>query len=238
MYEEASMAYTSSADWQFDIPTSGSKRLPPAARYVESLTHQGYGFEAAIADLIDTSIDAGARNVVISFLRDSDRLVSLLVVDEGHEMNDEALDTTMTVGGREGYSASALGHFGAGLKAASPSHAESLTVVSRAKRSPAAGRRWLTSHAQADVTCDIVDPPPDTPYVHQLRRGAVLLYSVADPELGAPAELVTGGQADPAKIVMAAAFIPATDPMARPAPFVHFRTIDSAYEGQAIVEAT
>ncbi|MFD3912844.1 ATP-binding protein [Streptomyces sp. NPDC058603] len=152
------MAYMPSADWQFDIPTSGSKRLPPAARYVESLTHQGYGFEAAIADLVDNSIDAGARNVVISFLRDSDRLVSLLVVDDGHGMNDEALDTAMTVGGREGYSATALGHFGAGLKAASLSHAESLTVVSRTKRSPAAGRRWLTSHAQADFTCDIVDP--------------------------------------------------------------------------------
>ncbi|MFD7088118.1 ATP-binding protein [Streptomyces sp. NPDC059896] len=152
------MAYTPSAGWQFDIPTSGSKRLPPAARYVESLTHQGYGFEAAIADLVDNSIDAGARNVVISFLRDSGRLVSLLVVDDGHGMNEEALDTAMTVGGREGYSATALGHFGAGLKAASLSHAESLTVVSRTKRSPAAGRRWLTSHAQADFTCDIVDP--------------------------------------------------------------------------------
>lgn len=111
--------YQPSADWQYEIPTTGSKRLPPAARYVESLTHQGYGFEAAIADLVDNSIDAGARNVVVSFLRDDDRLAGLLVVDDGCGMNDEALDTAMTVGGREGYAASALGHFGAGLKAAS-----------------------------------------------------------------------------------------------------------------------
>ncbi|MFD5031921.1 ATP-binding protein [Streptomyces sp. NPDC058405] len=152
------MAYRPSADWQFDVPTSGSKHLPPAARYVESLTHQGYGFEAAIADLVDNSIDAGAHKVVISFLRDANRLVSLLVIDDGHGMNDNALDTAMTVGGREGYSATALGHFGAGLKAASLSHAESLTVVSRTKRSPSTGRRWLTSRAQADFTCDIVDP--------------------------------------------------------------------------------
>ncbi|MFE3737430.1 ATP-binding protein [Streptomyces sp. NPDC059134] len=151
------MAYKPSAEWQFDIPTSGSKRLPPAARYVESLTHQGYGFEAAIADLVDNSIDAGASKVVISFLRDSDRLVSLLVLDNGHGMAEEALDTAMTVGGREEYTANALGHFGAGLKAASLSHAESLTVISRTKRTPAAGRRWLTSRAQADFTCDIVD---------------------------------------------------------------------------------
>ncbi|MFD4899863.1 ATP-binding protein [Streptomyces sp. NPDC058411] len=150
--------YQPSSDWQFEVPTSGSKRLPPAARYVESLTHQGYGFEAAIADLVDNSIDAGASKVVISFLRDEDRLVSLLVVDDGQGMNDEALDTAMTVGGRQEYEENALGHFGAGLKAASLSHADSLTVISRTKRSPSTGRRWLTARAQADFTCDIVDP--------------------------------------------------------------------------------
>ena len=150
--------YQPSADWQYEIPTTGSKRLPPAARYVESLTHQGYGFEAALADLVDNSVDAGARNVVISFLRNEDRLVSLLVLDDGSGMNDEALDTAMTVGGRQEYEQGALGHFGAGLKAASLSHADSLTVISRTRRSSAVGRRWLTARAQADYTCDIVDP--------------------------------------------------------------------------------
>ncbi|WP_330238903.1 ATP-binding protein [Streptomyces sp. NBC_00525] len=150
--------YQPSADWQFEVPTTGAKRLPPAARYVESLTHQGYGFEAAIADLVDNSIDAGARNVVVSLLRDDDRLVSLLVIDDGCGMDDAALDTAMTVGGRQGYGEAALGHFGAGLKAASLSHAGSLTVISRTKRSPSTGRRWLTARAQADFSCDIVDP--------------------------------------------------------------------------------
>lgn len=155
--------YEPSSDWQFDIPTSGSKRLPPAARSFESLAHQGYGFEAAMADLIDNSIDAGARNVVVSFLRDTgerggrDRLVGLLVIDDGHGMDETGLDTAMTVGGRARYAAGALGHFGAGLKAASLSHADALTVISRTKRSPSAGRRWLTARAQADFTCDIVD---------------------------------------------------------------------------------
>ncbi|WP_019886662.1 ATP-binding protein [Streptomyces purpureus] len=152
------MPYTPSSDWQFDVPTQGSKRLPPAARYVESLSHQGYGFEAAIADLIDNSIDAGARNVVVSLLRDRDQLVSLVIVDDGGGMDDAALDVAMTVGGRESYSDTALGHFGTGLKAASLSHADALTVISRTKRSPSTGRRWLTAHAQADFSCDIVDP--------------------------------------------------------------------------------
>ncbi|GAA4030463.1 ATP-binding protein [Streptomyces plumbiresistens] len=151
------MPYEPSADWQYEVPTSGSKRLPPAARYVQSLTHQGYGFEAAIADLIDNSIDAGATKVVVSFLRESDRLVSLLVVDDGHGMDEAGLDVAMTVGGRTEYSDSALGHFGAGLKAASLSHSDALTLISRTKRSPSAGRRWRTAAAQADFSCDIVD---------------------------------------------------------------------------------
>lgn len=151
------MSYERSAAWQYEVPTSGSKQLPPAARYVQSLSHQGYGFEAAIADLIDNSIDAGATKVVVSFLRDDDRLVSLLIVDNGWGMDETGLDVAMTVGGRTDYDSASLGHFGAGLKAASLAHADALTVISRTKRSPSAGRRWRTAAAQQDFTCDIVD---------------------------------------------------------------------------------
>ncbi|WP_455362233.1 ATP-binding protein [Streptomyces sp. SYSU K21746] len=151
------MPYEPGADWQFDVPTSGSKRLPPHSRYVEALTHQGYSFEAAVADLVDNSIDAGATKVVISLLRDEDRLVSLLIVDDGRGMDESGLDTAMTVGGQQHYAADALGKFGTGLKAASMSHADALTVISRTKRSPSAGRRWLTAHARDDHRCDIVE---------------------------------------------------------------------------------
>ncbi|MEU6231454.1 ATP-binding protein [Kitasatospora sp. NPDC047058] len=146
-----------STDWKFDVPTSGSKRLPPDPRYVEALSSQGYGFEIAVADLVDNSIDAGARDVVIHFLRDGDQLVSLLIVDDGHGMDDAALDVAMTVGGRRDYGDSALGMFGTGLKAASLSLAESLTVISRTRRTRAAGRRLVGAGFQADFQCDVVD---------------------------------------------------------------------------------
>ncbi|MFJ2741645.1 ATP-binding protein [Streptomyces sp. NPDC087440] len=152
------MPYEPGADWQYDVPTSGSKRLPPDARYVEALTHQGYGFEAAVADLVDNSLDAGAHKVVISFLRDEDRLVSLLIVDDGQGMDESGLDTAMTVGGQQHYSPGALGKFGTGLKAASMSIADALTVISRTKKSPSSGRRWLTARAREDFRCDIVNP--------------------------------------------------------------------------------
>ncbi|MER7909022.1 ATP-binding protein [Streptomyces sp. NPDC096068] len=145
-------------DWQFDVPVAGSKVLPPDSRYMEALSSQGYGFDVAVTDLVDNSIDAGAKDVVIHFLRDGDQLVSLLVVDDGHGMNDEQLDVAMTVGGRRGYAAGSLGMFGTGLKAASLSHAMAVTVVSTTKRTRATGRRWLMERAVSGFQCDIVTP--------------------------------------------------------------------------------
>ncbi|AIR98595.1 ATP-binding protein [Streptomyces glaucescens] len=146
------------SEWQFEVPTAGSRHLPPDARYMEALSSQGYGFEVAIADLVDNSIDAGARNVVIHFLRDGDQLVSLVIVDDGRGMDEEALDVAMTVGARRGYDRKSLGMFGTGLKSASLSHANSVTVVSRTKRTRPVGRRWLMERAKHGFECDIIDP--------------------------------------------------------------------------------
>ncbi|MFG2181471.1 ATP-binding protein [Streptomyces abikoensis] len=145
-------------DWKFDVPVTGSKLLPPDPRYVEALSSQGYGFEVAVTDLVDNSIDAGANDVVIHFLRDGDQLVSLLVVDDGRGMDEDALDIAMTVGGRREYAPDALGMFGTGLKSASLSHAKAVTVVSTTKRTRTVGRRWLMEHARSGFRCDIVDP--------------------------------------------------------------------------------
>ncbi|MBB5933758.1 ATP-binding protein [Streptomyces zagrosensis] len=145
------------SDWHFEVPTTGSKRLPPDPRYMEALSSQGYGFEVAIADLIDNSIDAGAKDVVVHVLRNGDELVSLLVVDDGRGMDEEALDVAMTVGGRRDYGDKSLGIFGTGLKAASLSHADSVTVISKTKRTRSVGRRWVTAHAKEGFQCDIVE---------------------------------------------------------------------------------
>ncbi|WP_067574363.1 ATP-binding protein [Nocardia acidivorans] len=145
-------------EWKFDVPTTGTKTLPPDPRYMEALTSQGYGFEAAIADLVDNSIDAGAHDVVVHFLRDDDCLVSLLIIDDGCGMTEEELDVAMTVGGRRNYRDGALGMFGTGLKSASLSHAAAVTVVSRTRTSRPAGRRWVMERAKTGFQCDIVEP--------------------------------------------------------------------------------
>jgi hypothetical protein len=145
-------------DWEFEVPTTGSKILPPAARAWDALSSQGYSFKESVADLVDNSVDAGADEVVIHFLRDGDRLVSLVVADDGCGMDEAALDVAMTVGGRQGYRTGSLGMFGTGLKSASLSQASSVTVVSMTGLGGGAGRRWVMDHARSDHRCDIVEP--------------------------------------------------------------------------------
>ncbi|MFE8950883.1 ATP-binding protein [Streptomyces althioticus] len=152
------MPYEPGTVWQYEVPTTGSTHLPPDAGYGKALTNQGYGFEVAIADLVDNSIDAGADKIVVHFLRDAERILTLLVIDNGKGMDDAGLDAAMTVGRRRDYGDNALGMYGTGLKAASLSHAASLTVVSRTKRSRAAGRRLTAEGIEDRFRCDTVDP--------------------------------------------------------------------------------
>jgi len=112
--------------------------------------------ETAVADLVDNSIDAEASRILIRFVVANHRLQAFYVVDDGKGMTRTQIDGAMTVGGRRKYGKAELGHFGLGLKAASFSQADSLTVIAIADKSAAVGRRWLTVKASNSFECDIV----------------------------------------------------------------------------------
>lgn len=138
------------------VPTIGSVQLVPDPRSLQALG-RNHTLEAALAELVDNSIDAGAKHVLIRFVRDGQRLVRLLVIDDGRGMTDERIDIAMTVGGARSYDDGEIGRFGLGLKAASFSQARSVTVVSAAGEQPAVGRRWLLTKTKQDYRCEIVD---------------------------------------------------------------------------------
>ncbi len=138
------------------IPTTGTVRLVPDPRSLEALG-RNHTLEAALAELVDNSIDAGAANVSIRFIRAKGRLVRLLVVDDGTGMDEGSIDIAMTVGGDRRYDEAEIGRFGLGLKAASFSQARSVTVVSAARGCAATGRRLQIAHAKRDYRCEIVD---------------------------------------------------------------------------------
>lgn len=140
-----------------EIPTTGTVVLPPAPRSLEALG-RNHTLEAALAELVDNSIDAGARHVLIRFVQSRSRLVELVVIDDGCGMSDTEIDIAMTVGGERGYRSDEIGRFGFGLKAASFSQADVMTVLSRRDGLPAVGRRWQLHRAKKDFSCEIVDP--------------------------------------------------------------------------------
>ncbi|OXM49346.1 ATP-binding protein [Amycolatopsis alba] len=154
------------AEWAASVPTDGSVELPPDPRTMEAIG-RNHSFETALADLVDNSVDADATHVLIRFVRDQGRLCSLYVVDNGHGIGPERIDEAMTVGGRRAYGEADLGWFGLGLKAASFSQANQLTLLSRAKEAPAVGRRWRIDDAKTRFLCDTV---PESFAEHELEQ--------------------------------------------------------------------
>lgn len=122
------------------------KPIPVAVRRVDpdpsitSAIGRHHSLSTAVADLVDNSIDARARHVLVRILLTDGHGSGLLVVDDGDGMDSEIVDAAMTYARRRTYTGSDLGHFGIGLKAASLSQADTLLVWSRAYGSPAVGR--------------------------------------------------------------------------------------------------
>ena len=120
---------------------------PPASSMIESLRGVGYSLETAIADLIDNSISAHARNVWITFWWEG-RRSHIAVLDDGAGMTEAELSEAMRPGSMsplEGRPADDLGRFGLGLKTASFSQCRQLTVASL-QSGQFSTRRWDLDH--------------------------------------------------------------------------------------------
>ena len=117
--------------------------LPPRAHTLISATrHIGYYLESAIADLIDNSIAAEARNVDIDFIDSAELYIA--IIDDGFGMTDDELTNAMQYGSSDpsnNRSENDLGRYGLGLKTASMSQCTKMTVVSK-KNGKIAAQRW------------------------------------------------------------------------------------------------
>ena len=120
---------------------------PPASSMIESLRGVGYSPETAIADLIDNSISAHARNVWITFWWEGHRS-HIALLDDGDGMTEEELSEAMRPGCMspvEDRPMGDLGRFGLGLKTASFSQCRQLTVASL-RNGQFSTRRWDLDH--------------------------------------------------------------------------------------------
>jgi hypothetical protein len=105
--------------------------IPSAKRLIKSLRDIGYEFEDAVADLVDNSIEAKATVVKISLIFNGENSY-LTIADNGLGLASKEIQEAMRFGSNRKYSEDGdLGRFGLGLKTASLSQCERLTVSSR-----------------------------------------------------------------------------------------------------------
>jgi hypothetical protein len=129
-----------------DVPSGDDYEIaaPRASSMLEALRAVGYSVQTALADLIDNSITAGARNVWLNFhWSGADSYITLR--DDGRGMSESELSDAMRPGNRsplDEREPNDLGRFGLGLKTASFSQARRLTVATIKAGGPRAVRRW------------------------------------------------------------------------------------------------
>lgn len=104
---------------------------PDAPSLLESMRSIGYSLESALADIVDNSISASAKNVAIEFRPGQEPYVAIL--DDGCGMSQKELACAMRHGSTNPIADRGehdLGRYGLGLKTASLSQCRKLTVIS------------------------------------------------------------------------------------------------------------
>lgn len=109
--------------------------INPSTNMMDVLGHSGYTFDTAIADIIDNSITAHAKNITIYFELQKDNTI-VYILDDGDGMNLEKLHQCMIPAYQdinEIRDGDDLGRYSLGLKSASKSFCNQLFVCSKVK---------------------------------------------------------------------------------------------------------
>jgi hypothetical protein len=105
--------------------------IPSAKRLIRSLRDIGYEFTDAVADIVDNSIEAQATVISITLKFDGEDSY-LTIADNGIGMTSKGIQEGLRFGSNRAYEDSGdLGRYGLGLKTASLSQCERLTVSTR-----------------------------------------------------------------------------------------------------------
>jgi hypothetical protein len=160
--------------------------IPSARRLMQSLRDIGYELPAAVADLIDNSLDADATRVDVSVaFEGADSW--LRIADNGTGITAARLNEAMRYGTERDYREAELGRFGLGLKTASLSQCRRLTVATRTNplRREIEVRRWDIDHVAARDSWELVRLSPRecrpqllTPIQH--HTGTVVMWERLD----------------------------------------------------------
>ena len=158
---------------------------PEASSMIETFRAIGYNIETAIADIIDNSISANAKNIWVNFeWKGAETWLS--IKDDGTGMNNEELVQAMRPGSKnplEDRSNKDLGRFGLGLKTASFSQARKLTVISKKKEYNTIFWTWDLDYVNHTGNWHLIDLMPEgfsIKALDKLPSGTLVIWNEID----------------------------------------------------------
>jgi hypothetical protein len=168
--------------------TDDYEEVPPRAdAMIASMRSMGYDLPMAIADLIDNSISAKAKNIWIDYHWDGkDSWVRIL--DDGLGMTENRLKEAMRLGSQSPdvkRNAEDLGRFGLGLKTASFSQCKMLTVHSKTKEGELSTRCWDLDHVEVSKKWELCTVVTENTLklllpLNDLPHGTIVLWQKLD----------------------------------------------------------
>ena len=178
--KEYDLAHLDENDYEFADPN--------AASLSQSLRAFGYDISTAIADLIDNSITAEAKEIFITFDWNEDNPV-ISIADNGYGMSEKELYEAMKTGSKNPLDTREehdLGRFGLGLKTASFSQCKRLTVASKKKNTSISVRCWDLDLVNATNRWILLKNGSDTSnriindYFGNRQNGTVVIWEKLD----------------------------------------------------------
>jgi Histidine kinase-, DNA gyrase B-, and HSP90-like ATPase len=160
---------------------------PFASSMSQSLRAFGYDLPSAIADLVDNSIFAEARNIWIDFNWNGDKS-SICTTDDGRGMVEKEMLNAMRPGSRnplEARDPKDLGRYGLGLKTASFSQCRRLTVRSNQPGTKSVTRCWDLDFIQQTNKWLLLrsagkESEPNLSRLSKMERGTSVLWEKMD----------------------------------------------------------
>ncbi len=160
--------------------------IPEACSMIVTFRAIGYSIESAIADIIDNSISAAAKNVWVNFEWQGSG-TWLSIKDDGKGMNNDELILAMRPGSKnplEIRDLKDLGRFGLGLKTASFSQCRKLSVISKRKNNESVFWTWDLDFVSQTGNWNLINYFPDREKFEaetgEMKSGTIVVWNDID----------------------------------------------------------
>lgn len=161
-----------------------AKAIPEAASMIETFRAIGYDLQTAIADIIDNSISAKAKNINVERIWRGGQSV-IIITDDGIGMNNEEIIQALRPGAQNSLSQRSetdLGRFGLGLKTASFSQCRKLSVLSKRENNDPSYWTWDLDYVSQTNQWELIKWIP-AEFVNKLndqKSGTLVIWTELD----------------------------------------------------------